>query len=366
MSDAPPRVHDTLLALVAALAALAALHVARPAVLPFVTGLMIAALAWPLFRWLQQRRSRAIALLLTIVAVSTVLLAILGAIGWSTASIAADLRNRPERIESLQQRAGATAQRFGIDLSRIGSSIGEKDSPGASDEGSSIGRRIGVGLYSTVGYLALAVGFAALTLAELRDVQYRIRLRFETAQADRILAISSEVAASIRHYFRAKSITSGIAGVATGLLSLLFGIKFAGVWALLAFLFEYVPTIGSILAVAPPVAYAFIQFDDVTKPLVALGAFTTVQLFLGNYVDPRLEGRLLSISPTVVLLAIVFGAWLWGAPGSLLGIPVVVAATVVTRHFASTRWIWALLTEPDEKERKHSRGRDAPASGDTA
>jgi predicted PurR-regulated permease PerM len=205
-------------------------------------------------------------------------------------------------------------------------------------------------VYSTLGYLALAVGFAALTLAELRDARHRVQLRFERAQAERLLGISAEVAASIRRYFKVKSITSGIAGVSTGLLSLLFGIKFAAVWALLAFLFEYVPTIGSILAVVPPVAYAFIQFDGVAKPFAALGVFTIVQLFLGNYVDPRIEGRLLSISPLVVLVAIVFWAWLWGAPGSLLGIPIVVVITTVARHFARTRWVWAILTEPDESE----------------
>lgn len=366
MSDSPPRVRNSLLAFVAVLLALAALHVARPAVLPFITGLVIAALAWPLLRRLQQKLARPIALLLTILAVSAVLLTILGAIGWSTVRIASDLRKRSDRIESLQQRASATAQQFGIELPTLGTGTGSSDGASARNAGgSSLGKRVGVALYSTLGYLALAVGFAALTLAELRAVRHRIRLRFEAAQADRMLGIAGEVAESIRHYFRVKSITSGIAGVSTAVLSLLFGIKFAAVWALLAFLFEYVPTIGSILAVVPPVAYAFIQFDGVAKPFAALGVFTVVQLFLGNYVDPRIEGRLLSMSPIVVLLAIVFGAWLWGVPGSLLGIPMMVAVTVVTRHFASTRWVWALLTEPDENEEKDRRGSDPGAQAHT-
>ena len=122
------------------------------------------------------------------------------------------------------------------------------------------------------------------------------------------------------------------------------------------------PTIGSVLAVVPPVAYAFVQFDNLARPLAALGVLTVAQLFLGNYVDPRIEGRLLSLSPLVVLLAIVFWAWMWGAPGSLLGVPIVVAVTVVARHFDSTRWIWAILTEPHDDERgdDHRRGSAKP------
>jgi predicted PurR-regulated permease PerM len=370
-------------AVIAVLLALIVMQLARAVLLPFVLGLMIAALAWPMLRWLQAKVPRPVALLLTILAVTTVLLAVLGAIGWSTASVARDLRSRSDRITSLRQRADSIADQFGVSLPTFG---GESSASGSGGEGTSTGptqpggavptdqaasegsgsgggaKRAGVALYSTLGYLGLAVGFAALTLAELRAIRHRIRLRFDPPRADRILGISGEVAAAMRRYFKVKSITSAIAGVSMGLLSLLFGIKFALVWGLLAFLFEYVPTVGSILAVAPPVAYAFVQSDGVAKPLAALGVFTVVQLFLGNYVDPRIEGRLLSISPLVVLLAIVFGAWLWGAPGSLLGVPMVVALTIITRHFESTRWLWAILTEANDDEHGDGGDGDAAAS----
>ena len=361
------------LALIAIVLAVAALHLVRPVVLPFVTGIMIAALGWPMLQWLRQRLHRSLALLLTILTVSIVLLTILAGIGWSTVSIATDLRERRDRIDALHRRASAVVGPFGIEVppfelgdagrdSSGGASdtarAGGERAPGAGGGGRSLAGRLGVGVYSMLGYLGLAVGFAALILAELHDARERIRLRFDPKEATRILEVSSEVAQSIRRYFKVKSITSAIAGIATGLLSLAFGIEFAAVWALLAFLFEYVPTIGSILAVVPPVTYAFVQFEGIAKPLAALGVFTVVQLFLGNYVDPRIEGRLLSISPLVVLLAIVFGAWLWGAPGSLLGVPLIVAVTVVARHYAPARWAWAILTEPDEEERRDARRED--------
>ncbi len=354
--------------LIAVVLSIAALRAARPVLLPVVTGIMFAALGWPMLHWLQHRIARPLALLLTILAIAVSLLAILGAVGWSTVSVAADLRERSDRLEALHQRASATAARFGLELPSLGGqSPGSESRTGATGQGasgadstsgaakasgpSSMASRIGVSLYETLGYLALAVGFAALILAELRDARERIRLRFPPDTARKMIGVSSEVAQAMRRYVKVKTVTSAIAGVATGVLSLLFGIQLAAVWALLAFLFEFVPTIGSILAVVPPVLYAFVQFEGFAKPLAALAVFTVVQLFLGNYVDPRIEGRLLSISPLVVLVAIVAGAWLWGAPGSLLGVPIIVAVTVITRHFDSTRWVWAILTEPNGDER---------------
>ena len=381
----PSAARGRLIGIIAVLLILAALHFARPVMLPFVAGLLIAALSWPAYRWLQHRIPRGLALLATVLLVTSIVLALFGAVGWGAASVVKRLQDQPERLRALQQRANAATQRVGLSLPELGIGAepsGASGSAGAASTGDSasaggagrsqsgagskrgaLAKRFGVGVYSVFGYLALAIGFAALTLSEVRTTPEKLDLRFGQARAQRMLSIVGEVGAAMRRYVRVKSITSIIAGVSTGALSLIFGIEFAALWAFLAFLFEYVPTIGSILAVVPPVAYAFIQFDSLTRPLVALAVFTVAQLFLGNYVDPRIEGRLLSLSPLVVLLSIVFWAWLWGAPGSLLGVPIVVAVTVVARHFEGTRWIWATLTEPDDDERDDGQRERPPRPG---
>ena len=373
---APTGTRNRMVAVIAVLLTLAALHFARPVMLPFVAGLLIAALAWPVYHWLQSRIPRGLALLATVLLVTAVVAALFGAVGWGAASVVNRLQEQPERLHALQQRANAATRRFGVSLPQLGgggssgaaesggsaarSGSGSASSGGGTDRGA-LAKRLGVGAYSTFGYIALAIGFAALALSEVRTTRTKLELRFGQQRAARALTIGAELGQAMRRYMKVKSVTSVIAGISTGALSLAFGIEFAALWAFLAFLFEYVPTIGSILAVVPPVAYAFVQFDDLTRPLVALGAFTVAQLFLGNYVDPRIEGRLLALSPLVVLLSIVFWAWLWGAPGSLLGVPIVVAITVVTRHFDSTRWIWATLTEPtDDEHDDDQRRRPSP------
>ena len=384
-ADAPTVSRTRLAGISAVLLALAAAHFARPVLLPLVAGLLFAALSWPAYHWLKARIPRGLALLATVLLLTLTILAMFAAVGWGLASVVTRLREQPERLEALQQRLNAATRPLGVtipDLGLVGDSAvaggsGSRSSEpagprrgsgadsvlgagsGAASDSASVGgtnrgavaRRLGFGIYSMFGYFALAVGFAALTLAELPVTREKMLLRFGAGQGGRVLAIGAELAQSMRRYMKVKTITSVIAGVSTGLLSLVFGIEFAALWAFLAFLFEYVPTIGSVLAVVPPVAYALVQFDTLARPLAALGVLTLAQLFLGNYVDPRIEGRLLSLSPVVVLLSIVFWAWMWGAPGSLLGVPIVVAVTVVARHFESSRWIWAILTEPNADER---------------
>jgi len=334
----PDRANVRLIAILAVIATLFALKETRPVSLPLVTGVMIAVLVWPVKHRLERRIPGGLALLATVLLVVVVLAAVLGALGWSAASVGEEMLRRRERLTALEQQARAAASRFGVQL------------PEGGGPDSTFLKRVGTGFYTLLGYLSLAVGFAALALAELRETRGKIRDRFADARAERLLGISAEVAADVRRYFAVKSLTSGIAGVSTGVVAFAVGLDFAPVWAFLAFLLEYVPTIGSLLAVVPPALYAFLQFEGFAKPAAILAALTVMQLVLGNYVDPRIEGKLLAISPLVVLLSIVFWAWLWGAPGSLLGVPLTVAAAAVTRHFDGTRWIWALLTEPKDDE----------------
>ncbi|MEJ7759585.1 MAG: AI-2E family transporter [Gemmatimonadaceae bacterium] len=340
-----------LLAIAVVLMLLAALHASRPVTLPLVAGCMIAALSWPLLRRLEKRIPPWAALLLTILAVTSVIVALVAALGWSATTIGRDLQQQSDRIASLQSQISAFTERFGVTLPEFGSGAEQIGKTENGEKGATHGLATAIAgvLFTTFGYLALSMGFAALALAERRDAAEKIRIRFPKQKADTLIGISAKIGTAARQYFRAKSITSVIAGVMTGVIALAFGLKFALIWALLAFLLEYIPTIGSLLSVVPPVIYAFVQFNGFGQPLGMLAALTVAQLFLGNYIDPRLEGRLLNVSPLVVLFSIVFWGWLWGPAGALLGVPITVAITIVTRQFEETRWIWALLSDPADK-----------------
>lgn len=108
------------------------------------------------------------------------------------------------------------------------------------------------------------------------------------------------------------------------------------------------PAIGSVLAVIPPALYSVIRFDGFARPIAL--TLTAVQVFLGNYLDPRIEGRMPALAPFVVLASITFWAWVSGAPGAVLRVPMTIAVTTTARHCEASRWIWALLTRLDEED----------------
>ena len=340
------------------LVAIVLLRMTRTVTLPIVAGLVIAGMARPMHRWLERVIRRRAALLVTVLAVVMVFLALFALLGWSGARVGEEILERRGRLESLHRQASAATSRFGVRLPELPGPAGEAmpapqggrqaGAAGADAGGraNGVAMRLGRTLFSGMAGIGLTIGFMALALAEVRDARNRVRRRFAPDRAERIITISHEVASSVQRYLMVKSLTSALTGAATLVLTLAFGLDLAFVWGLLAFLLEYVPTIGSVLAVIPPALYAAVQFDGLTRPIALTVALTVMQLFLGNYVDPKIEGRMLALSPFVVLASIVFWAWLWGAPGALLGVPLTIAVTTVARHFDATRWIWAVLTEP--------------------
>ena len=358
------------------LVAIVLLRMTRTVTLPIVAGLVIAGMARPLHRWLEHVIRRRAALLVTVLVVVLVFLSLFALLGWSGARVGEEILERRGRLESLHRQASAAASRFGVQLPDLPGPAAEgtpapqggrqadearRDAGAAGGGGANgVAMRLGRTLFSGMAGIGLTIGFMALALAEVRDARERIRRRFAPDRAERIITISHEVASSVQRYLMVKSLTSALTGAATLVLTLAFGLDLAFVWGLLAFLLEYVPTIGSVLAVIPPALYAAVQFDGLTRPIALTVALTVMQLFLGNYVDPKIEGRMLALSPFVVLASIVFWAWLWGAPGALLGVPLTIAVTTVARHFDATRWIWAVLTEPHKGGDEAAAGPPAP------
>lgn len=327
-----------------------ALRMSRPVSMPVIAGLLVAAMAWPVRRWCERFMPRPLALLTTVLLVSAIALSLVAAIGWGGAEVGSRILERRDRLESLHRQASGAASRVGVrlpDLPGDGAGRGRSTPPPTPAAGGASQRspaaRAMAAAFSGLGLLALTIGFSALAMAEARDVRLRVRRRFPKEKAERILGISEEAARAVRRYVGVKALTSAITGSATLVIALAFGLDLALLWGALTFLLEFVPSVGSVLSVIPPVLYSFVQFDSLGRPLALAAALTVAQLTLGNYVDPRIEGRMLSLSPFVVLASIILWAWIWGPPGALLGVPITVALLTVAKHFESSHWVWALL-----------------------
>ncbi len=149
------------------------------------------------------------------------------------------------------------------------------------------------------------------------------------------------------HRLRRYLLTRTVIGLVTGALYAawlwFFGLDLLIVWALLAFLLNFVPTIGSLIAGALAVVYAFTQKDFGTAVLIGTGLFAIEQV-MGNYIDPRVQGRQVSVSPLVILLALVLWSWIWGPAGAILAVPIVAAIVILFSHFEPLRPVALLLS----------------------
>ena len=125
---------------------------------------------------------------------------------------------------------------------------------------------------------------------------------------------------------------------------LLFGIDLWFTWALLTFLLNYVPYIGSLLATIPPIVLGFILLDPSMLILLSLLLLTNQQLW-GNIIETRWAGRALDISPVLLLVVTAFSYWVWGIIGMILSIPLVVILKIVLENIDATRPLAILLSE---------------------
>jgi predicted PurR-regulated permease PerM len=197
-------------------------------------------------------------------------------------------------------------------------------------------------LWSVPALLILVFFFTLMMLIEAsawqRKTEAALRRRHTTMVFDTVSTISDK----LRQYVLIRTVVSIVNGIAAGLWLWLMDVDFALFWGVLIFLFNYIPTVGSIVAATPPVLLAFLQFGFGWSLLVALGLLAIDQV-LGNYFDPRLTGRALNVSSLVLLLSVIFWGWIWGVAGALLAVPLTITIILFCAHVPALQPIAILL-----------------------
>jgi AI-2 transport protein TqsA len=121
-------------------------------------------------------------------------------------------------------------------------------------------------------------------------------------------------------------------------------VEFAIIWGLLTFLLNFIPNIGSVIATILPLLIAFIQFDSVGTLFWLALLLSGVQMIIGNFIDPRVVGRSVNLSPLVVLCSLMFWGWLWGFIGMFLAVPISVIIKIVFENTRSLKFISILMS----------------------
>jgi len=148
---------------------------------------------------------------------------------------------------------------------------------------------------------------------------------------------------SVNHYIAIKTIVSVATGLTVALMLYLFGLDFFLLWGVLAFLLNYIPNIGSIIAAVPAMSLAILQLGLGEAGAIGLG-YLVINMVMGNIVEPRFLGKGLGLSTLVVFLSLIFWGWLLGTVGMLLSIPLTMIIKIALESSTEGRWFAVLLS----------------------
>ena len=202
-----------------------------------------------------------------------------------------------------------------------------------------------VSVTAVVATLAVVLLYATFLLIEKRVFPHKLQnLSDDPEDVSRVRQVLDSISTRTGQYLALKTLVSVILGVISWAIMEAFGVEFAGFWAVLITVLNYVPYIGSFLGVLLPVAWSIVQFGDWGTVLTLLALLTTAQFVIGNFLDPYLMGNSLNLSPFVILASLTIWGMLWGVPGAFLAVPITSVLAIVLSEFSGTRPIAVLMS----------------------
>lgn len=284
-----------------------------------------------------------LALFLSLLVSGSILYSLINVI---TASISGIIAEAPKYQDKLQDVLNLINQRLNVELD-IAKMFDPKFIP---EFFSSIALTV-TNIASNVGIIIIYVLFLIL---EYKTFDKKIRaLSLSSSNYTQVNQSLSKISHDVNSYMRIKSLVSFLTGALSYTVLTFFGITNAEFWALLIFILNFIPTIGSIAALLITLLAVSIQFSTLASFLFLAALLIAIQIVLGNIIEPRLMGRNLNLSPLVILLALAFWGSVWGIIGMFLCVPATTIMVIVLSRFENTRRIAVMLSsDPDIVERQ--------------
>jgi predicted PurR-regulated permease PerM len=177
------------------------------------------------------------------------------------------------------------------------------------------------------------------------------------AAGELLLRGSMATAAKIRRYMLVRTLMSVITGLLVWIFARSVGLQLAEEWGFIAFLLNYIPFLGPLVATVFPTLFAMTQFGSWQAVVAVFACLNLIQFIVGSYVEPRVAGNALAISPASVLFSVFFWSYLWGVFGAFIGVPITIALITFCALHPSSRWLAELIGAPEK---------NPPAAGSSA
>lgn len=305
------------------------LYLLESVLVPLVVAIFLSYLFKPIVIFLKKRKiPMALSLVAVFIAIAAIFMGLSTIIYSSADSFIAEAPKYQSRLNSIAGNLESTVDQL---AARYNFSVSEFDWSTVFDV-SSITSILSTSLGSTLTFLtnvALVLLYMFFILAASGDLGDKIQHAFIRSHSEKIGGIISRIDSQVRQYILTKTLISLATGMLTTLVLWIFGVDFALFWGFLAFLLNYIPNVGSLLAELFPVMLAFLQFDSLITPLIILILLVGMQTVMGNVVEPKMMAFSLNLSPLVVLVALIFWGWLWGIVGMIIAVPMTAILKII-------------------------------------
>lgn len=303
---------------------------------PFLLSAFIAILCAPALMWLESRKVP------TTLAVSLVVLVVVISIGGFSMVVAASINDFAKQVPSyqdslLQETSTITnwLANHGVEISQ--QMMKDQINPGRAMD---LVRKVLTGFGNVLTDFFLI--FLTVLFILFEASSFPAKFRRAMGENHRSLSTFDQFNDSVKRYLIIKSLVSMGTGAFIGVWLAIQGLDYVVLWALLAFLLNFIPNIGSIIAAVPAVLLSFLQLGFGGAGVTALGFFI-VNIIMGNIVEPRYMGQGLGLSTLVVFLSLLFWGWVLGPVGMLLSIPLTMIVKLALESSKETHWLAVLL-----------------------
>ena len=321
----------------------------KTVLLPFVVAILLSIIFKPVILWLRGKRVPMIISLFGVLIVFSIVLFLLGWVLYaSTDSFVAELPKYEAKMaviaEGIEQSLIGWADRFNIALGEVQWSD--------AIELSSVTAAVTSGVGSFISFVTttfLIVLFMLFILASSGELGDKVRHSFPEQYGDWMASVLRTVDSHVRQYLVTKTLISLGTGTLTWLVLLILGVDFALVFGFIAFILNYIPNIGSTLAVIFPFILTLLQFESLAVPLGVLLGLGGTQMVMGNVIEPRIMGYSLNMSPLLILVSLFLWGWLWGIWGMVLAVPIMATIKIVFENLERMRPIAKLMEGSSRK-----------------
>jgi AI-2 transport protein TqsA len=331
-----PKTAHILMIIAAFVVVVAGMSAAKAIIVPFLLAAFISISGSPILFWLKKRKVPTwLALLIVMCGILVFLLMIAGLVGSSVNDFSGKLPFYEMRLKGQTNAVLDWLDRTGVDVARL--ELNKIFNSAAV-------MKLVVNLLNELGGV-LTNGFLIILtvifmLLEASSVPVKLRAIFQDPEAS--LGNLKKFSDTVIRYIGIKTAISFITGVFVAVFLTIMGVDYPLLWGLLAFILNYIPNIGSIMAAVPAVLLTIIQLGLGRALVVAIG-YVVVNMVMGNVIEPRLMGQRLGLSTLVVFLSLIFWGWILGPVGMLLSVPLTMTVKIALDNSEDTRWIAVLL-----------------------